>query len=102
MFEIQEAAKIITESVDSNAKIIFGTVRDDKLKKGEIKITVIASGFPENSLKKSVFQSVDKEEKGKIYNSIPTSIKESSEEKKIVVEEDDDWGAIPAFLRRKK
>ncbi len=47
MFEIQDAAKIITESVDPNAKIIFGTVRDDKLKKNEIKVTVIASGFPE-------------------------------------------------------
>ena len=33
MFEIQDAAKIITESVDPNAKIIFGTVKDDKLKK---------------------------------------------------------------------
>lgn len=49
MFEIQDAAKIITESVDPNAKIIFGTVRDDKLKKNEIKVTVIASGFPEMS-----------------------------------------------------
>jgi cell division protein FtsZ len=48
MFEIQEAAKLITESVDPNAKIIFGTVRDDKLKKNEIKVTVIASGFPES------------------------------------------------------
>jgi cell division GTPase FtsZ len=47
MFEIQEAAKIITESVDPNAKIIFGTVRDEKLRKNEIKVTVIASGFPE-------------------------------------------------------
>jgi cell division protein FtsZ len=47
MFEIQEAAKIITESVDPNAKIIFGTVRDEKLGKNEIKVTVIASGFPE-------------------------------------------------------
>ncbi|MCC2631038.1 MAG: cell division protein FtsZ, cell division protein FtsZ [Candidatus Paceibacter sp.] len=47
MFEIQEAAKMITESVDPNAKIIFGTVRDEKLKKNEIKVTVIASGFPE-------------------------------------------------------
>jgi cell division protein FtsZ len=49
MFEIQEAAKIITESVDPNAKIIFGTVRDEKLKKNEIKVTVIASGFPETN-----------------------------------------------------
>ena len=47
MFEIQDAAKVITESIDPEAKIIFGTVRDDKLKENEIKITVIATGFPE-------------------------------------------------------
>jgi len=56
MFEIQDAAKHITESVDPNAKIIFGTVRDDKLKKNEIKVTVIASGFPETGKKTVFFQ----------------------------------------------
>jgi cell division protein FtsZ len=50
MFEIQDAAKVITESIDPEAKIIFGTVRDDKLKKNEIKITVIATGFPEGTI----------------------------------------------------
>ncbi|MCX6758067.1 MAG: cell division protein FtsZ [Candidatus Nomurabacteria bacterium] len=44
--EIQEAAKIITESIDKDAKVIFGTIRDEKLKKGEIKVTVIATSFP--------------------------------------------------------
>jgi cell division protein FtsZ len=47
MFEIQDAAKVITESIDPQAKVIFGTSRDEKLKKNEIRITVIASGFPE-------------------------------------------------------
>jgi cell division protein FtsZ len=47
MFEIQDAAKVITESIDPDAKIIFGTVKNDKLKKNEIKITVIATGFAE-------------------------------------------------------
>jgi cell division protein FtsZ len=47
MNEIQEAAKVITESVDVNAKVIFGAIIDEKVRKGEIKITVIASGFPE-------------------------------------------------------
>ena len=47
--EIQEAAKVITESIDPDAKVIFGTIRDDKLKKGEIRVTVIASGFPERT-----------------------------------------------------
>ncbi|PJE51306.1 MAG: cell division protein FtsZ [Candidatus Yanofskybacteria bacterium CG10_big_fil_rev_8_21_14_0_10_36_16] len=45
MAEINEAAKIITESTDPDARIIFGAVQDDSLKKGEIKITVIATGF---------------------------------------------------------
>ena len=45
MSEIGDAAKIITERIDPDAKVIFGAVQDDKLKKGEVKITVIATGF---------------------------------------------------------
>lgn len=126
MFEIQDAAKIITESVDPNARIIFGTVHDEKLKKGEVKITVIASNFPENFTKKTLFQSqpvapaktamstpevavhrepvAPVEEKGKIYNSIPTQpTRETREEKQPEIDEaEDEWGAVPAFLRRSK
>jgi cell division protein FtsZ len=47
MLEIQDAARIITESIDPHAKVIFGAIRDEKLKKNEIKVTVIATGFPE-------------------------------------------------------
>ncbi len=43
--EIQQAARVITENVDPKAQIIFGAVKDDTLKKGEIKITVIATKF---------------------------------------------------------
>jgi len=53
MFEIQDSAKLITESIDSEAKVIFGAIYDDKLKKNEIKITVIATGFPELAKKKN-------------------------------------------------
>jgi|SRR3989339_655913 len=45
MTEINEAAKIITEAVDPSAKIIFGAYYDKKLKLGQIKVTVIATGF---------------------------------------------------------
>ena len=45
MFEVEEASNVITESVDPNAKIIFGTVIEDKADKGEMQITVIATGF---------------------------------------------------------
>lgn len=45
MLEINEAANIITESIDPNAKVIFGAVVDEAVKKGEIQITVVATGF---------------------------------------------------------
>lgn len=45
MLEINEAANIITENVDPNAKVIFGAVSDDQVRKGEVHITVIATGF---------------------------------------------------------
>jgi cell division protein FtsZ len=126
--EVQTAAKIITESIDPDAKVIFGTTRDEKLKKGEIRITVIATGFPTDSPRKSLFQTqaditiqktVELPEKDKKANKkteviepidddfIPTSPKKDSIE--IIDDafsddskEDDDWSAVPSFLRRKK
>ena len=53
MLEVQEAAKIITESVDKDAKIIFGIAHDSTLKKDEVKVTVIATGFPSNFASRS-------------------------------------------------
>ena len=46
MSEINDAAGIITESADSNAKIIFGTVIDENLK-DKVRVTVVATGFDE-------------------------------------------------------
>lgn len=127
MHEIQQAAQVITESMDPDARVIFGTIKDESLKKGDIKITIIASGFTGQSSKKTLFGSSDngKEEKGKIFNSMTEpkekeeaqdTKKKAKEDKKVadistkedikkkVNEEDDDdeWGAVPAFLRRSK
>lgn len=114
MFEIQEAAKAIIESVDPNAKIIFGAIYDEKLNKNEIKITVIASGFPENAKKKPMVRLGESDEKGPAE---PVKEKEGPIEPDIrypkraevpktgttkVEEEADDWASIPAFLRRAK
>ena len=46
MFEVDEAAKVITEAADSSANIIFGSVINENYT-GEIKVTVIATGFSE-------------------------------------------------------
>ncbi len=44
MFEVDEAARIVTEAADPEANIIFGAVIDDSYT-GQIKCTVIATGF---------------------------------------------------------
>src|SRR5438094_6135544 len=44
LMEVQKAAEIVRSAADPNANIIFGVVRDDTMQ-GEIKITVIATGF---------------------------------------------------------
>jgi cell division protein FtsZ len=44
LHEVNEAAEIVRASADRDANIIFGTVIDEKMV-GEIKITVVATGF---------------------------------------------------------
>ncbi|MBU2566694.1 cell division protein FtsZ [Patescibacteria group bacterium] len=46
MYEVTEAAKVITESTDPQARIIFGAIIDESLK-DEVKVTVMATGFSE-------------------------------------------------------
>ncbi|HRH93595.1 MAG TPA: cell division protein FtsZ [Candidatus Peribacteria bacterium] len=46
MFEVDEAARIVTEAADPEANIIFGAVIDDAYT-GQVKCTVIATGFDE-------------------------------------------------------
>ncbi len=116
MIEVQEAAKIITESIDPHAKVIFGAIKDEKLKKNEIKVTVIATGFPDIGEGDEDDESEIGDDRGKIFNSLPTNSKrkDNRSNKKPVnkkeakpidpidEEDDDDWGAVPAFLRRSK
>ncbi|TSA44689.1 cell division protein FtsZ [bacterium] len=57
MLEINEAANIITESIDPNAKVIFGATIDESAKKGEIILTVIAAGFDSDAISESSISS---------------------------------------------
>lgn len=43
--EINEAANIVQKKVSRTAKIIFGAVKDKNLRKGEVRITILATGF---------------------------------------------------------
>ncbi|NCU28079.1 MAG: cell division protein FtsZ [Candidatus Moranbacteria bacterium] len=114
--EIQEAAKIITESIDKEAKVIFGTIQDERLKKGEIKVTVIATGFPTDMPKRSLFQinkqpeptvaSATKEEIAQVIKEAPKveqkEYLKKPEDDELFVDDTDDWSTVPAFLRRGK
>lgn len=112
MVEISEAAKVITESADPDAKVIFGAVVDDKAKRGEVKITVIATGFGQDS---EFGERLPLEEERKAPPSIEVEKKklkkekeEEKEEKKKeetdykspLSDEEDEWD-IPAFIRKK-
>ena len=111
--EIQEAAKIITESIDKDAKVIFGTIQDEKLKKGEMKVTVIATGFPTDMPKRSLFQvsqnkvteqvssNGNKEDQAPIVNKSEPKKTEKIEDD-LFIDDTDDWSTVPAFLRRNK
>ena len=80
IMEVRDAAKVIGESVDKNARIIFGIMNDTKLKKGQIRIIVIATGFPESAahtshsgIERSLFampMEKREEERGRIYHEI--------------------------------
>jgi cell division protein FtsZ len=125
MLEINEAANIITESIDPNAKVIFGAVVDDTIRKGEIQITVVATGFDAERLespieKLSRITIEDHRKKEKTENKIvfpekfetskmiieekippkpPRSVNQARKERDL--DDADDELEIPAFIRRK-
>lgn len=80
LFEVSEAAQIISKAVDPNANIIWGRVIDPKMN-GDVKITIIATGFNAKSEKMLA--------EDNIIRRLPTR----------TYEETDDLD-IPPFLRR--
>ncbi|PIP51575.1 cell division protein FtsZ [Candidatus Berkelbacteria bacterium CG_4_9_14_3_um_filter_33_5] len=95
MYEIDEAAKMITEAADQDATIIFGAIVDESMS-GEIKITVIATGFDygdDVKLKPKVYQpSIKIEESEPFIQNTPMLEEDETEE--------DDM-EVPAFIRRR-
>jgi cell division protein FtsZ len=103
MMEVQEAANVITNSIDADAKVIFGAIHDDRLKKNELRVTVIASGFPEGKLgnvkKPSFLQGLGSQDN---RNKEEESTTNNNEDEAVNEGENGEWDSVPAFLRRKK
>lgn len=102
MSEINDAAKIITDEINPEAKVIFGAYNDGRLKKGELKVTVIATGFTDSpaalteELNFSVMNGNGNSENERVAVTASVKTKNGNNDKK----EEDDWD-IPAFIRKK-
>lgn len=125
MSEINDVARMIAEHANSSAKIIFGAHYDRKLKKGQLKVTLIAADFNGDVVKSSnngilpnLF--ISEEIIPKIETSAISGGKDVKDVKKkaafqseprqgreeiISEEKNENWDDvydIPAFLRKKK
>jgi len=124
MSEVNKAAEIITEAVDPEAKIIFGAVNDQNLTKGELRITVIATGFDKYPVVQERVREVREIFRARTNNvSKPSPYRKHKEEPEVIEEQEmkesslllDDLEeetitefrveegdiAIPAFIRNK-
>jgi len=125
MLEINEAANVITESIDPNAKVIFGASIDESAKKGELMITVVAAGFDAEAVSETSLSSptsAARETKSTLEDSAVTTAPLMADEKpKFIIEEkvsskpkrqinfesktssigEEEELEIPAFIRRK-
>lgn len=107
MNEIQTIAKIISDTVDPGAKVIFGAYHDRRLPSKHIKVTIIATGFGFSNLPSSkgpsLFASYQTETPaefpGESKKAVSAGMQEESVEEKNKLEEKTE---IPSFLRRKK
>jgi len=114
MFEVNEAAKIISQAADADANIIFGAVVKNDLN-DQVKITVIATGFDETRSRLAGFAETKEETKveGIVSealskgNNVDKGEKPGEEEEEkppeFSEEETDVFGQkfeIPAFLRK--
>lgn len=116
MHEVNEAAKIITASADNNAKIIFGTVIDKDLQ-DQVKLTVIATGFEQRTIKNKDVECKTFNPEKNLYKPSQFLAEESQKEKypeekpkkkakedykiSAVEKESEEDLDIPAFIRKK-
>ncbi len=104
MYEIDEAAKAITEAADADANIIFGAIIDEAMQ-GEVKITVIATGFEsehQTTIKSQISKTSDPEQipKSQMIRNAGKSA-DIPEPTPKPEEDEDDEIEVPAFIRRK-
>jgi cell division protein FtsZ len=112
MYEIDEAAKAITNAADKDATIIFGAIIDEAMQ-GEVKITVIATGFegegysridePKTEVTEEITDETTTISEPNVLNPFEDAFKKE-EETSFRDDNDKDSESdidVPAFIRRK-
>lgn len=109
MFEVDEAARIITEAADPEANIIFGAVIDDNYT-GQVKCTVVATGFREvadspaaslSALRGAKLGGMESPERDSTFEGQRKDRGFASfEAKSTAVELDEEELEVPAFMRK--
>lgn len=125
MSEVNDVARIISDSVDPAARIIFGAYNDRDLEKGQIKVTLVATGFGAEMSKSSVLlpnlfiastqkpsiepirDTEDEKDEKKLGRGIFQGVGKGKKSEKEEIasqnkKEKEDILDIPAFLRRKR
>jgi len=98
MFEVDEAAKVITEAADPEANIIFGAVLNDSYT-GEIKITVVATGFDYHQSDSGIVR--PRSVFGSAGSSMSAGSHASNDSSSMPIKQTDNELDIPAFIRQK-
>ncbi|WP_097025583.1 cell division protein FtsZ [Clostridium peptidivorans] len=103
LLEINEAAEIVQEAADPDANIIFGAVIDESLKE-EIRITVIATGFETERIKKNndSFSISTPSAPTNIKNDIKTEVAATVDKMDRMDNYNENDLEIPTFLRRQR
>ncbi len=97
--EFQEAVSLIQKNVDADAEVFPGMVERPEMAE-EIKVTVIATGFPDEKVPDKKEEATFLKKVGPIYlakRGYPVKVR-SSMPKEVIQNQDDFWN-IPAFIR---
>ena len=87
LFEVNEAAEVVTGAADQNANVIFGAVIDEAME-GRVRVTVIATGFDRRRRR------LERREREEGSESRPTPAREGFDVPSDVLE-------VPSFLRER-
>lgn len=104
LYEVQEAADLVTSAADKEVNVIFGSVINENLN-DEIVVTVIATGFEEGKQQKPELRSRPKRQpigqQASAATKEPQKEEVNKEPKRPARQQEEDELDIPAFLRNR-